>query len=277
MLQGRAANGDLVEASPGASARCPGCCAPLQARCGAVNAWHWAHEAGDCDPWHEPETEWHLGWKRRVRPEFREVVMGPHRADIRTPNGLVVELQHSSISVPEIDEREEFYGAMIWLFDAQPFLTNIAFSTISSVAPPEVLFHWRYPRRTMRSIGVPLFWDLGDERIVEVLEVPGSRAGRRYGLGRLIHVNEFLATYLAEAVVSPNAAPRRLLSAQRTIEALRTAASHGHAFSSSDPQAAHECEQCHLRLDLWIGEPNPALVARSCKPRDPNEEHDVPF
>ena len=64
-------------------------------------------------------TEWHRGWQLAVPPERREVVMGPHRADIVTASGGVVEIQHSPISVDVITEREEFYGErMAWIFDA---------------------------------------------------------------------------------------------------------------------------------------------------------------
>jgi hypothetical protein len=53
-----------------------------------------------------------------VRPEFAEVVRSPHRADIVGNGGVVVELQHSSISAEDIAAREAFYGDMVWLFDA---------------------------------------------------------------------------------------------------------------------------------------------------------------
>ena len=78
-------------------------------------------------------TEWHLGWQRAVPPERREVVMGPHRADIVTASGGVVEIQHSPISVDVITEREEFYGdRMAWIFDAR------ASGLSSSAAAPPV-------------------------------------------------------------------------------------------------------------------------------------------
>ncbi len=95
------------------------CCGRLLiAKCGQINAHHWAHEShGDCDSWSEPIGPWHLWWQGLVRSEFVEVVKGPHRADIF--NGrTVIELQHSSISAEEIAAREAFYGDMIWLFDA---------------------------------------------------------------------------------------------------------------------------------------------------------------
>lgn len=46
--------------------------------------------------------------------------MGPHRADVVTPRG-VIEFQKSSISGSEIREREAFYKKMIWVVDASSF------------------------------------------------------------------------------------------------------------------------------------------------------------
>lgn len=111
-------NGQKHLPFPKGRGACPCCGNLLIAKCGQINAHHWAHEArGDSDAWSEPIGPWHLWWQGLVRPEFVEVVQGPHRADIF--NGrTVVELQHSSISAEDIAAREAFYGDMIWLFDA---------------------------------------------------------------------------------------------------------------------------------------------------------------
>jgi hypothetical protein len=112
-------NGTKVQATPGRSGVCPGCRSPVIAKCGTLKVWHWAHEAGgDCDPWSEPMGPWHLSWQGLVRPEAVEVPLGPHRADIVGNNDVVVELQHSSIDEMQVREREQFYGSMVWLFDA---------------------------------------------------------------------------------------------------------------------------------------------------------------
>lgn len=107
-------------------ATCPACGANVRAKCGNHNIWHWAHiNTEDCDTWSEPEGEWHLGWKEVFPQDWREVVIGEHRehrADIRTTGGLVVELQHSSITPEVIAEREQFYGNMIWIFDATEYV-----------------------------------------------------------------------------------------------------------------------------------------------------------
>jgi competence CoiA-like predicted nuclease len=40
---------------------------------------------------------------------------------------VVIELQHSNISIEEIRKREEFYGKMFWIVDAHPFAENLFF------------------------------------------------------------------------------------------------------------------------------------------------------
>jgi competence protein CoiA len=112
-------NGRKERASPGQAGVCPGCGAPMVAKCGVDVAWHWAHKAGsDCDPWSEPIGPWHLSWQDLVRVDSVEVPRGPHRADIVGNGDMIVELQHSPLDPAEIQERERFYGTMVWLFDA---------------------------------------------------------------------------------------------------------------------------------------------------------------
>lgn len=110
-------------AMPQICGKCPGCQENLIPKCGEIKTWHWAHRAGDCDPWYEPESEWHQSFKALMPPEQTEVTIRrdgkTHRADIVAVDGTVVELQHSSISSVEIREREDFYGKIAWLFDAR--------------------------------------------------------------------------------------------------------------------------------------------------------------
>jgi hypothetical protein len=132
MMYARSPDGAKVLATPGALASCPGCDDKLIAKCGEIVVWHWAHHAHpDCDTWFEPESEWHMGWKRCFDPEQVEVVIGPHRADAVARN-TVIEFQHSLISTREIREREDFYvdniGAMVWVFDAAEFGHRLDFS-----------------------------------------------------------------------------------------------------------------------------------------------------
>jgi hypothetical protein len=112
-------NGDRKPPAPRLEGICPSCRTPVTPKCGNVKTWHWAHKnVGECDPWAESLTEWHLAWQRGLLNSAVEVVMENHRADIVGNNSTVVELQHSPIKAEDIAARETFYGNMVWLFDA---------------------------------------------------------------------------------------------------------------------------------------------------------------
>lgn len=119
--------GHRQEAFPGGRGQCPGCGAEVVAKCGRRIIHHWAHAGRrDCDPWWENETDWHRAWKGLFPPECREVhhvaLDGEvHRADIRTPTGIVVEVQHSAMTDAERQAREAFYENLVWIIDGRPF------------------------------------------------------------------------------------------------------------------------------------------------------------
>ena len=119
MLQFADVNGVRRRPFKGGKGLCPTCGGAVTAKCGKVKIHHWAHESiQSCDPWSEHIGEWHKSWQDIVLEEYVEVSMGAHRADIQNTRGTVIELQHSPISPDEIACREEFYGDMIWVFDA---------------------------------------------------------------------------------------------------------------------------------------------------------------
>ena len=111
------------EAEPGLSGTCPGCAADLVAKCGKTRVWHWAHRGNrSCDPWWEPETEWHRNWKSHFPIEQQEVRQQAesgewHIADVKTRHGMVLEFQHSHLDPEERAAREDFYTDMIWVVD----------------------------------------------------------------------------------------------------------------------------------------------------------------
>ena len=115
------------EARKGARGTCPDCSAPMVAKCGTRVRHHWAHKSRrNCDPWWENETDWHREWKSHFPEECREVShTAPdgeiHRADIKTPTGIVIEVQHSTMTDAERESRESFYGNLLWILDGSPF------------------------------------------------------------------------------------------------------------------------------------------------------------
>lgn len=200
---------EIRTAEPGlAGATCPLCASPVIAKCGNVNAWHWAHHNADCDPWSEPMSQWHLAWQEFAPKERREVIIGNHRADIVTPRGVVVEIQRSQLSTEQITERERHYGAMIWIFDAtaaatQPFACwcppgrPARECQPSCQAPPRLdvrsprppkdeaskldhrTFRWKHARRSLAACRRPVYLDLGGDLLLvgRIYIEPGRPVG----------------------------------------------------------------------------------------------------
>jgi hypothetical protein len=164
----------------GDRSECPSCHGELIAKCGEIVIWHWAHRAEiDCDPWAEPEGDWHRGWKlwlMESRGASIEVVIGEHRADAVMPNGEVVELQHSAIDPATIREREAFYKRMLWLYDAKQWWSRLEYWTEPRADYPDwwpqswrrrdksrqQFFSWKSPKLSMLTHQSPVWWDLVD-------------------------------------------------------------------------------------------------------------------
>jgi len=163
--------GERIQASPGASGSCPTCGEPVNAKCGDIIVHHWAHRArSDCDPWSEPESEWHLGWKRAFETAGAdtEVTMRTddqwHRADVVVGTGTIIELQHGYLPVEQIRAREAFYGAkLVWLYDAH-WIDRVEF-----YGPRQL--RWRRPADSMVAHQQPVFWHIGAHN-------PRHKAGR---------------------------------------------------------------------------------------------------
>lgn len=118
--------GSRAKPSPKVRGKCCLCGEDMIAKCGRYVRWHWAHKNRiTCDPWHESETDWHRCWKDAFPDDCQEVVhiddktKEKHIADVKTPGGFVVEVQHSPIAEEEIQSRENFYENMIWIVDAR--------------------------------------------------------------------------------------------------------------------------------------------------------------
>ncbi len=160
-----------VEAWPNGRGECPQCGDELVAKCGEVVEWHWAHKSKDCDPWSEPESEWHRTWKNCFDKQHQEVVLPPHRADVKI-NNVVIEFQKSNISQGEIRQREKFYGDMVWVLNTVDFRGNIELRR-PTPKPPAIVnhssplsegyftFRWRHPRKSWFAAERPLFFDIG--------------------------------------------------------------------------------------------------------------------
>lgn len=168
------------EARPGERSACPSCTGQLIAKCGTIVTWHWAHDVADCDPWSEPESEWHLDWKRYyrdVRGATIECVRPPHRADVVLTSGIVVELQAGYLDAEQIARREAFYGSdMVWLYRCH-WADRLHYG--------ERGFWWKHGAKSMATHRRPVWWDMGDELIRVRLNVVSNDDVERV-LGRVV-------------------------------------------------------------------------------------------
>ena len=147
--------------APGMVGRCPACQGEVIAKCGEIVSWHWAHKVKDCDFWSEPESEWHKMWKSLFPEQWQECSIGPHRADVVTPLGII-EFQKSFLQSHEIRKREEFYRVMTWVVDASGWQLRRS----DSLGPRQRtaatgFFIWRRPRKTWLAATAPVYFDIG--------------------------------------------------------------------------------------------------------------------
>jgi hypothetical protein len=118
------------QAGSGARGTCPFTGHSVKACVGHI-LQYWAYVGGapNFERGYEPESEWHLWWKRAVEDEFCEVIFGPngeHRADIVGGDNSVIEIQHSRIDIRDVQDRVAFYREttgrrVVWVVDIQRF------------------------------------------------------------------------------------------------------------------------------------------------------------
>lgn len=180
---------------PGIRGICPGCGDEVIARCGQINVWHWAHTSSDCDTWYEPESEWHIGIKNLFHTDLQEVVIPPHRADIRLRNGHVIELQHSSISAEDIVTRELFYNDMEWLIDGTEFEDNFLIRHKNGY----FTFRWLHYRKTWGAATKRIGVHLPKQKAIFI--VKKHYDGMKSGWGELIHEDSW---YAEEKLIKKN-------------------------------------------------------------------------
>ena len=195
--------GERVEASPNISgATCPQCNSSVISKCGEIKVWHFAHVSQqDCDSWTKPETIWHRRWKLRFPKDCREVIIGDHRADIKS-RGMVIEVQNSPISPEEIREREHHYGEMIWIINGAEFYDRFELNEKEW----GYTFRWKMARKSWLSASRPIYihflraWDddIGEfffkESLFRVSKI-SIDGGRCFGYGKFVEIPRFVERY----------------------------------------------------------------------------------
>ncbi|HUS50231.1 MAG TPA: competence protein CoiA family protein [Candidatus Paceibacterota bacterium] len=180
-------NNKIVYASPKNIAKCPLCKQIVIAKCGEIKTWHWAHKSNiDCDDWSEPESQWHINWKNEFPEKQQEVIIRNHIADIKTKDGLIIELQHSPLSAEKIRDREEFYGNMIWLLDGKTIGKNLNLREKDY----GFSFRWKHPPKSWWNAKKPIYFDLHFDRIFLIKKLYSNIPCGGYGI--LITKQQFL-------------------------------------------------------------------------------------
>jgi len=135
-------DGIKQEPAPKLKGICCNCGSITQAKCGTRKVWHWSHVTlQKCDPWWESETEWHRLWKGYFPCQNQEVIHfddktgEKHIADIKTNNGMIMEIQNSPIDELEMLSREHFYGKMMWIVNGEKFKNN--FTVLGKLPDPK--------------------------------------------------------------------------------------------------------------------------------------------
>ena len=171
-----------VEASPRLKGTCSSCGAPVQAKCGSINIWHWAHIGSVCPFEREPETEWHRNWKSIFPKDWCEVVTGDLRADVMTPGGVAIEFQNSPISYRDIAKRERGYAKMAWILNGQPFSKRFDIYGAKPAKDGTVFckYQWNHARKYVELMTKPIFidFDFESDRLFRIKKSHG-----RHGYG----------------------------------------------------------------------------------------------
>jgi competence protein CoiA len=168
------------EARKGSQGICSICTRELIAKCGPRNIHHWAHKhITNCDPWWENETQWHRDWKNQFSEEWREIShlseKGEiHRSDVKTANGIVIEIQNSPMSDEERISREKFYKNLVWIVNGEKFNKN--FDIYHCLPNPDLEIAkdlvWYKSIRSQLGSTSGMFWKRSENPNIEA--IPGA-------------------------------------------------------------------------------------------------------
>lgn len=155
---------------------CPSCGAPLIQRKGEVRQHHFSHQPSYLctDSWEREYdmSAWHFEWQSRFPKNNQEVLLKwgetRHRADILIGR-TVVEFQHSSLSITQFNNRNNFYQSLgykvIWVFDQIDAYMNG--QLIRTDGEEGRSYQWTHPRKTFNNFDflggqVELFFQIRD-------------------------------------------------------------------------------------------------------------------
>jgi hypothetical protein len=195
-------NGVRIKATKHSKGFCDMCGKLLIPKCGEIYDHYWAHKTGEnCDSWSEHESDWHKNWKNLVDEQFQERPIEKngvkHRADICLVSGIVVELQHSTLSPKIRCERETFYERMIWIIH----LPNAKIEKIRYCYEKNIFADYYVKIKNINEWiyrpphSSPIFLDLDDDYIFHITEFANNDSPKtrtRFLYGNFIERKKFI-------------------------------------------------------------------------------------
>jgi hypothetical protein len=138
---------------------CPICGNEVRLKKGEIYAPHFAHINGTCsDTWNYDMSWWHRTFQDYFPLECQEIIVKcgrrKHRADVLIDD-IVIEIQHSPISISEFNERNNFFKEagyrLAWIFDLseQYASENIYYQENRG---QDYLMHWKHPKKIFSDI-----------------------------------------------------------------------------------------------------------------------------
>jgi hypothetical protein len=116
--------------------------------------------------------------------EYQEVVVEKngvkHRADVKLPDGTVVEFQHSPISPIEAMERTNFYGKVMWVFDLTKKDKIDWTKKVGNYGNTFYTFKHKWCPETMKTIPTPYYIHDTDGDLFQVNKIYDN--GRGWGV-----------------------------------------------------------------------------------------------
>lgn len=141
---------------------CPICNQEMVQKRGKINAHHFSHTTSvGCDKWYTEKSVWHSSWQARFPEASRECKLGSgnnyHIADVLY-NNIVIEFQHSPMSVEEFHLRSKFYShhckKLVWIVDCErDYSNNRLFCEDNEGFLGLKYFRWHQPKRYL--LGCP--------------------------------------------------------------------------------------------------------------------------
>lgn len=139
----------------------------------------WKLIKGGSDTWSLPVTEWSLRWKRQFEHDQIEISLErdgtKHIADVVSTKGAVLKFQHRWLDAKAIQEREQHFGNMVWIFNSSSWdidlIKSPRYYTDEHGYKRElpqgkwVGYLSRYMKIALSSCQMPVFLDFGGEQL----------------------------------------------------------------------------------------------------------------